>query len=395
MKKIPGLLVAVVLLFADLTECELEEHDGKCDFLFVECEAVCEFTCSRDPSLTHVKHLAAHGEIIKSVPWSNLHHEDHQQIDRAIHKPTLLGRLYSIHDALLPEHGSEHSGRGEFVSRFLEHAQIAKSDPELFSWPCVDHCRYECMHRAASRRAGQSRPVVKYFGKWPFRRVFICQEILSTIFSVANGIPYVVWLFSGTARKSTPMYKLYTIVLILMWISSALFHCRDCVTTMHLDYFFAFGGILTNFAVAVDNVFFESANRGFRKFLARLVQTLIFAVWAGHSWYMAFVNFDFDWNMTLAVSFGSLGTGLWTYWYWQQRKLRPHAWLILPGTLGLFPFLILFELNDFPPGPLGLADAHSFWHLSTVAMSATWALFMYRETLFARRSRKQLSEKQV
>lgn len=354
---------------------ELEDNEGKCDFLFVECEAVCEFACHRKPTASQLAHLADHEEIVDTMPWSHLSAKDLLQIDRAIHKPATLEKLHSVYDTM--DRSIVSHSRGDRVVRFLEHAELAKLDPELLFWPCVDHCRYECMHQVVSDREVD----VKFFGKWPFRRVWICQEFLSTLWSIANGLPYLIWYMTPTARTARPIYSAYTIILLLMWTSSAVFHCRDCLVTMYFDYFFASAGIIGNFSVALDNIANDYRVPNMIRFFFAFFLSLS---WIVHVSYMLLVDFDFEWNMTVAIFFGALGTLHWTYWWYTNRVKRSHAWMILPGTLGLFPFLILFELNDFPPGELGLADAHSFWHLSTIAMSTLWALFMYLETKFGK-----------
>jgi len=43
-----------------------------------------------------------------------------------------------------------------------------------------------------------NRPVTKFFGKWPFRRISLwgygIQELLSSLFSLLNGVPHFLYL---------------------------------------------------------------------------------------------------------------------------------------------------------------------------------------------------------
>ena len=356
-----------------VNHAKIEEDDGKCDYRFVECQAVCEFTCTNQPDILEMHPLSTHPEVVDAIPWSNLSQGELHQVDTLLHKPDIDSALHRVYAAgVFSPNTSESVPTTPLSDRFLAYTEIAKRDPGMFTWPCFDHCEYECMHHVASTRPG---PVVKFSGKWPFRRVLICQELLSSVFSLVNGAPYVAFILSRTFRRDAPRrYQIYAIVVFLMWMFSALFHCRDCTVTQNLDYFAAFAGAIANCTVGLFNTVVE------RPRTRNLVMAFMAVMWTTHVSYLAFVKFDFEWNMIVVVTVGTIGSTLWIYWYWINRAIRPHAWMIVPLTLGLFPLLLAFELNDFPPGPMGLADAHSYWHLTTIPISFYWGIFLRKES---------------
>lgn len=380
MKIISSVLATCIASLARFSVGEIDEGDGKCDYMFVECEAVCEFTCSNRPEVVELGQLASHPEVLSAIPWSNLTHDDLLQVDRSLHKPAIsdsIERVYNSEFSELRDHRAH-----ALEERFVAYGKIAEQDPGLFSWSCFDHCKYECMNHVVKQRGTMVR---KYFGKWPFRRVFVCQEMLSSLYSLLNGLPYMIFALTRTFRYRTPpVYRGFTMIVVCTWILSAIFHCRDTPLTMHLDYFSAFGGVVANCATGM----YQTILHNKRPFLKRVATMVFFVVWALHSLYLALVNFDYDWNMTLAICIAIVGGICWFIYYWRNRTTKPHAWIVAAATLALLPLLVAFELNDFPPGTSGLADAHSYWHLSTVPISVMWVVFMYRESVIPKSSKK-------
>ena len=72
----------------------------------------------------------------------------------------------------------------------------------LTLWTCDADCRYRCMRLHVRWTAGQGRGVVKYYGKWPFRRVWGLQELLSVAFSVGNLVPHAYYALQYRRRVS-------------------------------------------------------------------------------------------------------------------------------------------------------------------------------------------------
>ncbi len=344
---------------------EFEYDEGNCHNDYLACESVCEFTCATGSSAKMVRELASHPTVMRAMPW---------QFSGAV-KCVDRAEKYTVIDALRSVHGLRNiSFQSSLILDKLEdYASIAHEDQQLLTWPCDDHCRYECMHRVSSERHEGGLGVLKFFGKWPFRRVFICQEILSSLYSILNGIPYFLFLISSVGRRAFLEHKVFGYGMTCAWIASAIFHCRDCTGTMYADYFSAVGGVTANLALAVIR------STGWNRYL---VELFFGSLWAVHICYLVFVKFDFGWNMMVAIFLAASAAITWLVWYIRNRILIPHAWMIIVVTWGTSPLLLLFEVNDFPPGPLGLADAHSYWHLTTIPMSALCALFIYKDALF-------------
>ncbi|KAL0025835.1 hypothetical protein WJX79_004783 [Trebouxia sp. C0005] len=122
----------------------------------------------------------------------------------------------------------------------------------LTRWTCHDDCRYRCMDlRKLYTIDQQDGSKCKYFGKWPFQRVFGIQELLSVIFSLANLAAHAHNIYKLRTAHLTnqhqpsfgssqgPVWGLwYTYALgsINAWWWSAVFHSRDTYVTERLDY---------------------------------------------------------------------------------------------------------------------------------------------------------------
>ena len=101
----------------------------------------------------------------------------------------------------------------------------------LTRWSCADDCSYSCMHRLTDIALAQGRPVLQYYGKWPFWRFLGMQEPASVLFSLLNF--WVHWRGFKAVLKSVPgshpmkhFILLWSIVSMNAWICSAVFHTR-------------------------------------------------------------------------------------------------------------------------------------------------------------------------
>jgi hypothetical protein len=343
------------------------KEDGKCHPRFLECLPICVYACSHDSNVDHLPAIGLKADVLNSDPGARLVDCSVNDFERRLHLPIIVQAIKAVHDVL----DSTHHGINESTesSRFREYGTLGKSDPGLFSWSCTDHCEYECMHHVSTTLTSP----VKFFGKWPFKRVSICQEFLSSFYSVLNAVPYA-YLFTNKRfiLKAGWSIKLYAGIATILWLASALFHCRDNQATMFIDYFSAFAGVVGNLWLAI----YSTVTRDHR----RAVTWTALGLWSGHVGYMTFVEFNFEWNMILAATLALLANIAWTVW--SISKKRKYSWMVLIATWSLVPLFLLMEANDFPPGPYGLADAHSYWHLSTVPVSCLWALFFYQEVIY-------------
>lgn len=73
--------------------------------------------------------------------------------------------------------------------------------PEYFdlkppiTWSKNDECKYQCMWRVEEQRQEWKLVPQKYYGKWPFRRIFFFQEFFSSLFSLLNLFPHIFYLY--------------------------------------------------------------------------------------------------------------------------------------------------------------------------------------------------------
>lgn len=360
-----------------LTDYKSEAGDE--DWIYVECRSVCEYVCYKPSPESHVDALSEHVDVINAIPWHSLSRQDlHQtpqssktEIDRALVSAASAG---SGSDNLVPH--------ARLKQRFRDYHKFGKSDPKLFTWSCVDHCKYSCMHHVENERKSVL-PVRQFHGKWPFKRVFICQEILSSVYSLGNCLPYLIFVFSSAFWHIRPILRLLTFSFITVWIASTVFHCRDTDTTMMFDYYSVLFGGLMNVAASSDAIFFHTKPPSrWRKILF----SFLVLIWVSLVSYMTFASFNFLMHTIATIIIGVSGTILWSIWYLLNRDSIRHAWMMAVGSISLFPLLIAFELNDFPPGEMGLADAHSFWHLTSIPVAVVITTFLFRE---AQRDRQQ------
>jgi hypothetical protein len=350
--------------------------DGKCHPKFLECVIFCEFSCKYDISPDLIPRLAEEADVLNKHPGSEYVDCVMNDFDRRAKIPGVVDYVKSTFEKLVSS-GKDRQKSSHFaedVERLKYYGSLATADPELYSWSCSNHCEHECMHHALE---SIDNPV-KFFGKWPFQRVLICQEILSSMYSFLNALPYIILLCVRRFMKMADWsVKFYSVVIAIMWCASGLFHCRDTSFTIHVDYFTAFAGVLGN--LWLPAFWMSTASQRWK------VNLLFFAIWLIHVSYMGFVDFDFEWNMILASAFGVVANIAWTVWYYRNRSLKKHAWLVLVCAWTVVPFFLLMEASDFPPGPMGLADAHSFWHLSTVPVGVLWTVFFFKEFAFRKK----------
>lgn len=57
----------------------------------------------------------------------------------------------------------------------------------LLGWSPDAETRYHCMHLVTKWRKQNNLPMLQYYGKWPFTRVYGIQEPASLVASLGNG----------------------------------------------------------------------------------------------------------------------------------------------------------------------------------------------------------------
>lgn len=264
-------------------------------------------------------------------------------------------------------------------------------------WPCHRECAYLCMHGvetfrrdmhrspllheggldAGVRGQGEAFVAQKYFGKWPFRRLFGLQEAASSIFSLANGGAHALGLrrflvlFEEPAnRLAYPWWVLWVAYGLLncgMWLCSACFHAYDCPLTEALDY----GSVIFVFSFSSLVACARAAGpepRQWAPFGALFAVAAAAYAWRQFGGGAGGDGFDYGLNtqVLLAVALGN--SALWLAW---GRAARHPAQPLLLRFHAVIWAASVFELWDFP-ALLGVLDAHAVWHALTPPAVLMW-----------------------
>ncbi|KAI8146246.1 Per1-like-domain-containing protein [Fennellomyces sp. T-0311] len=250
----------------------------------------------------------------------------------------------------------------------------------LAFWTCPENCQYECMIKTVD----DTGLMVQYYGKWPFYRLWGIQEPASVFFSVANGCMHYLYL-RIISKKIPSSYYLrpfiiaYALVNINTWVQSSIFHSRDLPLTEKLDYFSAFLVILYSVYYAILRIFCID-----ERSKQKLIGAALLVVFIAHVSFMSFVSFHYVYNMVICGIFAVIQGAMWVLWYLvayytrNKQTLSYGHWVIYATVANALA--VMFEVFDFPP--IGrVFDAHSLWHLSTIAVAPLWYHFVIQDSL--------------
>jgi hypothetical protein len=273
----------------------------------------------------------------------------------------------------------------------------------LLLWTCPQECDYTCQHIITAQRqaADPPRPVVQFHGKWPFRRVLGMQEPLSVLFSLGNlgahyyGLHACVLPHIPARYSLRPFYVFLARLGMATWLFSAVFHTRDFPLTEQLDYFAAGASVLYGLYYTVVRVFRLDlrdggggggggeyagggggggplGGGGRRGSLLRAWTGLCVALYLAHVAYLKLWRWDYTYNMAANVACGAVSNVLWTWFSWDRYRKSRRAWAIWPGIVVAWVLVAMsMELLDFAP-IWSSVDAHSLWHLGTIAPTVLW-----------------------
>jgi hypothetical protein len=104
-----------------------------------------------------------------------------------------------------------------------------------------------------------------------------------------------------------------------------------------------------------------------------------------HIHYMAFVKFDYGYNMSLCIAIGVTTAVAWVVWVTKTK--HPGRWTLYK-CMGLVHMAMLLEVLDFPP-LLNMFDAHALWHAATVPLTYLWYQFMAADVLACQQQQQQ------
>lgn len=222
---------------------------------------------------------------------------------------------------------------------------------------------------------GLDGSAVKYFGKWPFRRLLGMQELLSVVFSLGNLAAHAHNLckLRSTAVAATDgssvhgLWMFYALTSINAWWWSAVFHARDTYVTERFDYLSADLSIVTGLYVSIVRTC------ACRSMHSRLPLAFLLMLATGlHFHYMLLVKFDYGFNVGLCVAIGIMQQLMWCTWALKHN--HPHKWQLVWFVV-LINAALSLEILDFPPLG-GLLDAHAMWHLCTIPLTYIWYSFV-------------------
>lgn len=245
----------------------------------------------------------------------------------------------------------------------------------VFWWDCSDECKYQCMHNVTASDMRNNRRIKQFYGKWPFIRFLGIQEPASVLFSIFNGIGHILgWRMLRSTVPNTD-YNMYTVwkvnlvVCINGWFWSTVFHTRDLNWTEKMDYFCATSMVMYSlFACLMRFIGLENKRSCF------FVGLSFLCLFCYHVFYLAFVHFDYGYNMKFNVAIGLTNVCSWLSWCLTHYHQQPYVWKCAFVTVGVF-LLLGLELGDFPP-LLWTFDAHSLWHLGTAPFCYFWYSFL-------------------
>ncbi|KAH9520064.1 Post-GPI attachment to proteins factor 3 [Bulinus truncatus] len=248
----------------------------------------------------------------------------------------------------------------------------------ILQWTCLDECKYNCMWTTVDAFLRDGSHIPQFYGKWPFVRYTGIQEPASMVFSLLNCLSHIsIFYYRALVSPSTPMFYVWhgnALVGIITWLCATVFHARDTSLTEKMDYFSAFGLVLYNMFSLVCRVIGPE-----KKCTLSFVAAMLFVFYSYHIYYLAFIHFDYGYNMSMNIGVGvvnGLGWIIWSCYHW---KKRPYVWKCICVIVGL-NLLVALELGDFPP-LLWTFDAHAIWHAGTVPLNLLWYSFIIDDAL--------------
>lgn len=156
------------------------------------------------------------------------------------------------------------------------------------------------------------------------------------------------------------------------WVASAVFHTRDFPVTETLDYLAAGASVMYGLCYTVVRVFRLDRSTPRRSSLLRVWTGTCIAMYMGHVAYLLLVKWDYGYNMAANVVCGIVQNALWSWFSVRKWREKRRAWAVWPGLVVAWVLMAMsLELLDFPPW-LGVVDAHSLWHLGTIAPTVLW-----------------------
>jgi post-GPI attachment to proteins factor 3 len=253
----------------------------------------------------------------------------------------------------------------------------------IFVWDDLDECKYQCMRQISDEREAIGLSVHKYYGHWPYHRLYGLQEPAAAIFSLGNIIPHFYHLLFSRQRFTHPHYYMSQWIILngclasLAWLCSTIFHMRKIDLTINLDYMSALIFLFHGFWLALRRTLHSLLFKKY-PFLSYLLFPLLSIVCLTRLSQMASGGISFDHHMELCIFLAVSQCALWCLWcFFSSRSSASSRYFCLFLQLW-FALAALLELYDFPPLATHF-DAHSLWHAATIPLGFLWYLFWERD----------------
>ncbi|KAH6619227.1 Per1-like-domain-containing protein [Chaetomium sp. MPI-SDFR-AT-0129] len=267
----------------------------------------------------------------------------------------------------------------------VEHQTEIPLHRRLLLWTCPAECDYTCQHIVTAERQTRDppQPVVQFHGKWPFYRLLGMQEPLSVVFSLGNWAAHYYGLHNHVLPRiperytMRPFYVFLARLGMVTWFLSAVFHTRDFKLTERLDYFGAGASVLYGMYYAIVRIW--RLDRPGKRNGLRLWTGLCGTMYACHVAYLGLWRWDYTYNTLACVVCGVVQNLLWSWFSWTRYRQTSQSWAIWPGVVVMWVIMAMsLELFDFPP-LWGSLDAHSLWHLGTIAPAVLFYHFLVKD----------------
>ena len=195
------------------------------------------------------------------------------------------------------------------------------------------------------------------------------QEPMSVLFSAGNFYAHLDGLTQILAGvpATYPLRRFYVnlaYISMAAWAFSVVFHTRDFPVTEQLDYFGAGASVLYGLYYTTIRVF--RLDRASPAILRAWTYTCV-AMYCMHVAYLKLGSWDYTYNMAANVVVGVVQNAMWSWFSWNRYRANRMSWAVYPGIVVAWVLCAMsLELLDFPP-IWGALDAHSLWHLGTIA----------------------------
>jgi hypothetical protein len=198
------------------------------------------------------------------------------------------------------------------------------------------------------------------------------QEPFSVFFSLLNFLAHHNGLEKVKQQipASYPLRKYYVRLAyfgMASWIFSMIFHTRDFRFTEELDYFAAGASVLYGLYYTPIRVWRLDQGGPRTQSMLRVWTGLCILAFIAHVSYLKYFDWDYTYNMAANVVVGVLQNVMWSCFSFNKYRKSKRTWAAWPGIVVAWIIVAMsLELLDFPP-LAGCLDAHSMWHLGTVA----------------------------